>query len=115
MKFFLFILIGLISCNCFANFPNNWQLGFQKAATPIMEDIELLHRFLMYVLTSIVVVVFGLLAYIIFMYNARSNPIPSKTSHNVKLEIVLAQGKKIWDKKNTIKERDIKRDLNRNL
>ena len=33
----------------------------------------------------------------------------------VKLEIVLAQGKKIWDKKNTIKERDIKRDLNRNL
>lgn len=33
----------------------------------------------------------------------------------VKLEIVLAQGKKIWDKKNTIKERDIKRDLERNL
>jgi SsrA-binding protein len=33
----------------------------------------------------------------------------------VKLEIVLAQGKKDFDKRNTIKERDIKRDLNRNL
>ena len=33
----------------------------------------------------------------------------------VKLEIVLAQGKKDFDKRNTIKERDIKRDLERNL
>lgn len=33
----------------------------------------------------------------------------------VKLEIVLAQGKKDFDKRNSIKERDIKRDLERNL
>ena len=44
--------------------------------------------------------------------------VPTKLYFNdrgyVKLEIVLAQGKKIWDKKNTIKERDLKRDLQKN-
>ena len=29
----------------------------------------------------------------------------------IKMEIVLAQGKKIWDKKNSIKERDLEREL----
>jgi SsrA-binding protein len=29
----------------------------------------------------------------------------------LKLEIVLAKGKKLWDKRNTIKERDISREL----
>ena len=32
-----------------------------------------------------------------------------------KLEIGLAKGKKIFDKKNSIKERDIKRDMQREL
>jgi SsrA-binding protein len=31
----------------------------------------------------------------------------------IKLEIVLGKGKKLYDKKNTIRERDIKRDLDR--
>ena len=33
----------------------------------------------------------------------------------IKLEIVLAKGKKLWDKRETIKERDINRDLKRGL
>jgi hypothetical protein len=33
----------------------------------------------------------------------------------IKIDIALVKGKKIWDKKNTIKERDIQRELNRNL
>jgi SsrA-binding protein len=33
----------------------------------------------------------------------------------VKVEIVLAQGKKIWDKKNSIKEKDIKKDTDKYL
>lgn len=33
----------------------------------------------------------------------------------IKVRIALAKGKKLYDKKNTIKERDIKRDLSREL
>jgi len=33
----------------------------------------------------------------------------------IKVKIALAKGKKLYDKKNVIKDRDIKRDLNREL
>ena len=33
----------------------------------------------------------------------------------IKIKIGVAKGKKLWDKRQTIKERDIKRDLQRNL
>jgi len=38
----------------------------------------------------------------------------SKVGKNYKLSIALAKGKKIYDKKQAIKERDIKRDTERN-
>lgn len=34
-------------------------------------------------------------------------------SNRIKVKIGLAKGKKLWDKRNTIKERDMKRDLQR--
>ena len=33
----------------------------------------------------------------------------------IKMEIVLAKGKKLWDKRDSIKERDINRELKRGL
>ena len=45
--------------------------------------------------------------------------VPTKIYFNernlIKVEIVLAQGKKIHDKRNTIKDRDIQRDLQKNI
>jgi SsrA-binding protein len=45
--------------------------------------------------------------------------VPTKIYFNernlIKVEIVLAQGKKLHDKRNTIKERDIQRDLQKNI
>lgn len=35
--------------------------------------------------------------------------------NKIKIKIGVAKGKKLWDKRQTIKERDIKRDLQRNL
>ncbi len=90
-KLFLICIIAWVITpftSALANFPVNWQVGFQNAATPIMEDIENLHNFLMYVLSAIVMGVFGVLTYIMVRYNATSNPIPSKISHNVMLEII---------------------------
>lgn len=43
-------------------------------------------------------------------------PLGLFVKHNkIKIKIAVARGKKTWDKKNSIKERDIKLDLKRNL
>ncbi len=68
--------------------PEPWQLDFQPAATPIMEQTALFHDFLMIVITLITVFIFFLLLYCIFRFNERMNPEPSRVSHNTSLEIV---------------------------
>lgn len=82
------ILVLLIPVFAFAGAPEPWQMGFQKAATPVMEDIENLHNFLMAILTGIVVIVFALLSYVCLRFNSKVNPVPSKFSHNVLIEII---------------------------
>ncbi len=66
----------------------NGQLGFQQAATPVMEDIESFHRFVLYIITAIVILVTVLLAIVMVRFNRKSNPVPSKTSHNTLIEVL---------------------------
>ena len=64
------------------------QIGFQEAATPVMEDIESFHHFLMIIVSGVVGVVSLLLLYVIFRFNKKANPTPSKTSHNTMIEVL---------------------------
>src|SRR5690606_32482635 len=59
-----------------------WQLGFQEPVTPVMERLFSLHQDLLILITVICVFVLGLLLYICIRFNAKANPVPSKTSHN---------------------------------
>lgn len=69
--------------------PTPKALGFQEAATPLMEQISTFHSAtLMPIITAISVFVLALLAWIVIRYNARANPTPSRTTHNVAIEIV---------------------------
>jgi cytochrome c oxidase subunit 2 len=68
--------------------PSPWELGFQQAATPVMESITSFHDFLLYIITAITVFVLALLLVIIVKFNARANPTPSKTTHNTTLEVL---------------------------
>ena len=68
--------------------PTPWQMNFQKAASPMMEGINHMHNFLLVIITSIAIIVCGLLTYVIFNFRASRNPIPSKTTHNTVLEII---------------------------
>jgi cytochrome c oxidase subunit II len=68
--------------------PSPWQLGFQQSVTPVMDDISWFHDFLLYVITAITVFVLALLVIVIVRFNARSNPTPSKTTHNTLLEVM---------------------------
>lgn len=65
----------------------DWQLGFSESVTPIMDQIIELHDFLLILITVISVFVLLLLLYVIVRFNARANPVPSKTTHSTSLEI----------------------------
>jgi cytochrome c oxidase subunit 2 len=68
--------------------PSPWQLGLQQSATGIMDDVITFHNFLLIVITLISVFVLGLLVWVMLKFNAKANPIPSKTTHNTVLEVL---------------------------
>ena len=65
-----------------------WQMGFQPAGSPVMERITEFHNLVLVIEVSIVALVLGLMCYIIVRFNAKANPVPSKTTHNTLLEVV---------------------------
>jgi cytochrome c oxidase subunit II len=82
-------LIGLVmgSGEALAAQPEPWQLGFQPAASPVMEQLESLHDLLMWIITLISVLVLALLLYVCFRFRASANATPSRRTHNTLLEI----------------------------
>ncbi|MBT4711570.1 MAG: cytochrome c oxidase subunit II [Alphaproteobacteria bacterium] len=68
--------------------PFDWQMGFQEPASPVMRDIIDFHNFMLWLITIIVIFVLGLMLYIMFRFNAKSNPVPSKNTHNTLLEVI---------------------------
>lgn len=67
--------------------PSPWQMGFQKAASPIMEQITSFHTYVTIIITVIGLFVLGLLIYVMSRFNERRNPDPSRTTHNTTLEV----------------------------
>ena len=67
--------------------PEPWQLGFQPAATPIMERIETLHDLLLWIITLISIFVLALLGYASVRFRAARSATPSRRTHNTVLEI----------------------------
>jgi cytochrome c oxidase subunit 2 len=65
-----------------------WQLGFQDPATPVMEKLYTMHDFLLILITAISIFVLIVLIYICVRFNKKRNPVPSKTAHNTRLEII---------------------------
>ncbi len=68
--------------------PYPWEINLQPAATPIMEMIHRFNDGVLIVVTLIVLLVLGLLVYVIVRFNAKANPVPSKTSHNTLIEVI---------------------------
>jgi cytochrome c oxidase subunit 2 len=68
--------------------PTPWQLGLQQSVSPVMDTVVWLHNFLLYIITAIMLFVLALLVYVIVRFNAGSNPIPSKTTHNTLVEVL---------------------------
>ncbi len=68
--------------------PQPWQMGFQPAASPVMEEIHSFNNLLLWIISAIVVFVLGLLLYVMWRFSEKRNPTPSKTTHNTLIEVV---------------------------
>ena len=68
--------------------PHDWQVGLQAAASPVMHDVVWFHDFLLWIIAIITLFVLALLVIVIVKFNAKSNPVPSRTTHNTMIEVV---------------------------
>lgn len=68
--------------------PREWQLGLQEPVTPFAQAGQDFNDLLMVIIIAISVFVLALLAIVIFRFNAKKNPVPSKTTHNTLIEVV---------------------------
>jgi len=58
------------------------------SATPVMDQLVAFHNGpIMWVITIITLFVMFLMIYILFKFSEKRNPVPSKTTHHVGLEI----------------------------
>jgi cytochrome c oxidase subunit 2 len=67
--------------------PAPWEYKLQEGATPVMENIIWFHNFLFVLITVITLFVLALLIIIVVKFNAKANPVPSKTTHNTLIEV----------------------------
>ena len=59
--------------------PAPWEYTLQESASPVMDNIIWFHNFLLWLITIITLFVLGLLIAVVVKFNARSNPIPSRS------------------------------------
>jgi len=83
----LLVLLGLANGAALAAQPEPWQLGFQPAASSVMERIDSFHDLLLWICILISVFVLVLLAYVCIRFRASGNAAPSRRTHNTLLEI----------------------------
>jgi len=67
--------------------PTQGQMGLQGAATPVAAEIQAFYNFTNIIIVAIAVFVALLMLYVMFRFNERSNPNPSRTTHNTLLEV----------------------------
>ncbi|WP_275246972.1 cytochrome c oxidase subunit II [[Pseudomonas] carboxydohydrogena] len=83
-----FVMSGVAMAAEIMGQPQEWEYKLQKAATPVMENIIWFHNFLLWLITAIVLFVLVLIVVVVFKFNAKANPVPSKTTHHTLIEVI---------------------------
>jgi cytochrome c oxidase subunit 2 len=81
------ILVDFLK-NGFCDSPESWQLGFQDAASPIIEGIIQFHHDLFFYVVCVSVFVLWILIKIIILYNENLNFYSYSITHNTLIEVV---------------------------
>lgn len=68
--------------------PTSGELGLQASASPIMDQISSLFHVVNTIIIVITLFVLVLMLWVMFRFNEKRNPVPSKTAHNTLLEVV---------------------------
>jgi cytochrome c oxidase subunit 2 len=67
--------------------PAAWEWTLQQSGSPVMDNIVWFHNFLFVLITLITLFVLALLVIVVVKFNARANPVPSRTTHNTLIEV----------------------------
>jgi cytochrome c oxidase subunit II len=67
--------------------PAPWEHALQPSASPVMDNIAWFYNFLTYIIVAITLFVVALLVIVMVKFNAKANPVPSKTTHNTLIEV----------------------------
>jgi cytochrome c oxidase subunit 2 len=86
----LFVGAGLcVSGAAFAELgqPAPWEYKLQESATPVMDNLTWFHNFLLWLIIIITLFVLALLVIVVVKFNAKANPVPSRTTHHTLIEV----------------------------
>jgi cytochrome c oxidase subunit 2 len=79
---------GISEAHAIEGYAKPWQMGLQDAASPSMDFIHWFHNgLLMPIIVGIALFVLGLLVYVAVKFNAKANPVPSRTTHHTGVEV----------------------------
>ena len=68
--------------------PEPWEVVLQQGVTPIASMVHSFNFWLLIVIGLITALIVVLLAWVMVRYNAKANPVPSRTSHNTLIEVI---------------------------
>ncbi len=85
---FAILAAAAAAAPAWADAPVDKQIGFQPAATPVMEEITRFHNELLVIIFAVAGLVLALMLYAMVRYSKRANPTPSKFSHNTLVEVL---------------------------
>ena len=90
-KLLLFFLISIISSKVIAadnvGAAHPWGINFREPFSPFMAESVAFHNELLWLVSIISLFILALMVIIVLKYNVKSNPKPSKTTHNTFLEV----------------------------
>jgi cytochrome c oxidase subunit 2 len=67
--------------------PEPWEWHLQASGSPVMDNIVWFHDFLSVLIILITLFVLALLVVVVVKFNAKANPVPSRTTHNTLIEV----------------------------
>ena len=78
----------LLASPSYADGPHPWGIGMQTAGSSISGWIDSFHNTMLVIISAVSLFVLVLLVYVVLRFNKRANPVPSRTTHNLKLEVI---------------------------
>ncbi|AWM87881.1 cytochrome c oxidase subunit II [Microvirga sp. 17 mud 1-3] len=81
------LVLGISEAAAGTGAPSPWEMSMQGMVTEVGRDLSNFHTYLVWLIAAICLFVLALLIIIVVRFNERSNPVPSRTTHNTMLEV----------------------------